>query len=262
VNSHAIGASCPKCGYRRQLGDTAPAWQCPACGVAMEKFRAQLAEVNRLATAVLVEEVPELPRLSLERRMVSAAPDLAMSSLFLWCWMAPAAWRPTLASELGLLMLMEFFALHSGTFLGGAVPIQQAGISTRIVTSAIVFAFYLPIAGAFAYFHGGWWPFLAFSWLLLSRVVSAAAGAGSGSSEAKRMRFYWGVSGSFYVLMAIPTIVVLPMPRLGFDSARGVFWDTWWNLRPYEVMAWGFFYFGAVAVVKLLEKPSWIEKQT
>jgi len=30
---------CPKCGYERKPADTAPDWQCPACGIAYVKFR-------------------------------------------------------------------------------------------------------------------------------------------------------------------------------------------------------------------------------
>lgn len=31
---------CPKCGYVRRMGETAPEWQCPSCGMAYAKARA------------------------------------------------------------------------------------------------------------------------------------------------------------------------------------------------------------------------------
>lgn len=34
---------CPKCGYARKPADTAPAWQCPSCGIAYNKFQAEAA---------------------------------------------------------------------------------------------------------------------------------------------------------------------------------------------------------------------------
>jgi len=34
---------CPKCGYARKPADTAPAWQCPSCGIAYNKFLAEAA---------------------------------------------------------------------------------------------------------------------------------------------------------------------------------------------------------------------------
>ena len=36
---------CPKCGYERKESDVAPAWQCPNCGIAVEKYN-QLMEEN------------------------------------------------------------------------------------------------------------------------------------------------------------------------------------------------------------------------
>ena len=30
---------CPKCGYSRTMGDTAPEWQCPSCGIAYAKVQ-------------------------------------------------------------------------------------------------------------------------------------------------------------------------------------------------------------------------------
>ncbi len=36
---------CPKCRYERKKSDAAPDWQCPQCGIAMEKYD-QLMEEN------------------------------------------------------------------------------------------------------------------------------------------------------------------------------------------------------------------------
>ena len=36
---------CPKCKYERKVSDTAPNWQCPQCGVAIDKYN-QLMEEN------------------------------------------------------------------------------------------------------------------------------------------------------------------------------------------------------------------------
>lgn len=49
-----MAIKCPKCGYQRQAEDTAPAWQCPSCGVAYAKVmgssaRASLDPVERAA---------------------------------------------------------------------------------------------------------------------------------------------------------------------------------------------------------------------
>lgn len=34
---------CPKCGHKRTAADIAPTWQCPSCGIAYDKFRAEAA---------------------------------------------------------------------------------------------------------------------------------------------------------------------------------------------------------------------------
>lgn len=44
-----MATACPKCGHVRTADATAPAWQCPACGIAYHKYRARLA---RTAAAV------------------------------------------------------------------------------------------------------------------------------------------------------------------------------------------------------------------
>lgn len=52
--------ACPKCGYTRQDGDAAPAWQCPACGVAYEKYL-QLQQANQASTTVSEPPPASLP---------------------------------------------------------------------------------------------------------------------------------------------------------------------------------------------------------
>ena len=38
---------CPKCGHVRSANDTAPAWQCPACGIAYRKYQAYLKRAHQ-----------------------------------------------------------------------------------------------------------------------------------------------------------------------------------------------------------------------
>lgn len=252
-------APCPKCGYLRRAADTAPDWQCPACGIAIHKYQAKLAEAQALAATVM----PDLShlRLSLGKRIAAAAPDLALAALFLWCWIAPTAWRPTLASDLGIVMLVEFFAIHSGFFLVAAGPSPGERLGARSFAVILVaLAFYIPVGGAFMYFHGGWWPVYALVWLLLARAVSVLVGPGAGEFDKKRQTFYWASGGAYYILFAFLVILLLPVPRLGFGRPSGYVWDAWWRVGPHEVMAWGLLAFGALGLTKLLEKPEWIEQ--
>ena len=38
---------CPKCGYTRRMGEAAPEWQCPSCGVAYAKAEAASGRIPR-----------------------------------------------------------------------------------------------------------------------------------------------------------------------------------------------------------------------
>jgi hypothetical protein len=266
---------CPKCGYQRKPGDTAPAWQCPSCGIAIEKYRVQNSAADADAsnaamaaaganpvTATLVREAGWVglpPRLPFERRFGMAVPDLLTAAVFLWCWLNPGAWRPTLAQELGLIILMEFFVIHSSAFLSAGSGEGTGG--AKLMLAFIVMLVYLPVAGTFAWWHGGgWWPVLAFAWLLCSRVAGMFAGQGSDAFESRRARYYWATGGSLYIMCGF-AMVFLPIPQLGFRRHGQFVWEGFWTIPPQEVMAWGFLYFGLNALVKLLEKPEWIAEQ-
>jgi hypothetical protein len=270
-------SGCPKCGYVRKEADRAPGWQCPSCGIAIEKYLSQQRADEEVvkkaigaaaassaamavaaahpATVALVQEehwIETPPRLSLERRLGMALFDLMMAGVFLWCWISPGAWRPTLASDLGLLMLMEFFVIHSSMFLVGGS--SEGGTGTKITLAFVVMLFYVPVAGAFAWWHGGWWPALAFAWLLASRVATMLAGQGSDAYASRRARYYWACGGGYYIAFVFVALV-LPMPKLGFNWKAQYEWASFWSIPPQDVMAWGFLYFAAQGLAKLLENP-------
>lgn len=49
---------CPKCGYARTAADTAPAWQCPACGIAYQKYNAYLEHARKAVTPLRADDTP------------------------------------------------------------------------------------------------------------------------------------------------------------------------------------------------------------
>jgi hypothetical protein len=53
-----IEVTCPKCGHARRAVDDAPAWQCPACGIAYHKHQAWLAQARARAKQVVVPPRP------------------------------------------------------------------------------------------------------------------------------------------------------------------------------------------------------------
>lgn len=50
-------AVCPKCGHSRSAADTAPEWQCPACGVAYHKYQAYLERARTSVTPLHAGDV-------------------------------------------------------------------------------------------------------------------------------------------------------------------------------------------------------------
>jgi len=46
----ALPAACPKCGHVRKATEVAPDWQCPACGIAYQKYRARLERARQFVT--------------------------------------------------------------------------------------------------------------------------------------------------------------------------------------------------------------------
>jgi len=255
--SESAASACPKCGYVRQPADRSPAWQCARCGVAMEKFLALARGAATPASAGRPTPARELPRLSFAARFASALPDLGAAWLFAWCWKNPLGWTPNLTASLAQVMLMQFFVVHSSVFLSALVSAEDASRRARAIAAVILIAFYIPVAGGFAWFHDAWWPFAAFAWLLLSQLIVGLLGRGPAEFEKKRLRYYWGNGAAFYIVFVF-VAVFLPMPRFGFSDVR-VPWSGW-KIPPQEVIAWGFLYFSALAALKLFEKAEWIDR--
>jgi ribosomal protein L37AE/L43A len=67
---------CPKCGYARKPADTAPAWMCPSCGIAYNKF----ASATATQAAGLPAAVPDLR----QTRLATGQRDKPGSTAFLF----------------------------------------------------------------------------------------------------------------------------------------------------------------------------------
>ncbi len=195
------------------------------------------------------------------RKLSSAAPDLALAALYLWCWIEPLAWRKTLVAELMLVMLVEFLVVHSGPFFGmlvtgDAVTTERA---TRLKILLGLGCVYLLFAGGMAAAFESWGPVLLFAWLIGAKLVALLAGRGTAVREQTRQMALWGLSVLFY-LGAVFATVLLPVPKLGVvrhGHYYGVPGSGEWVSHPNTVIAAGFLYFGALGLVKLLENPAW-----
>lgn len=201
---------------------------------------------------------------NLMRRLAAAAPDGLLAGLYLWCWIEPLAWRKTLVAELMLVMLVEFLVVHSGPFFGmlvtgDAVTTERA---TRLKILLGLGVIYLLFAGGMSAAFESWGPVLLFAWLIGAKLVAILAGRGMAVREQSRQMALWAMSVLFY-LGAVFATLLLPVPKLGVvrhGHYYGVPGSGEWVSHPNTVIAAGFLYFAALALVKLLEKPAWWQK--
>ncbi len=201
---------------------------------------------------------------NLLRRLASAAPDLALAALYLWCWIEPLAWRKTLVAELMLVMLVEFLVVHSGPFFGMLVT-GDAVTQDRATRLKILFGLgcvYLLFAGGMAAAFESWGPVLLFAWLIGAKLIAILAGRGNAVREQSRQMALWALSIVFY-LGAVFATVLLPVLKLGVlrhGHFYGIPGSGEWVSHPNVVIAAGFLYFSALGLVKLLENPAWWRK--
>ena len=195
------------------------------------------------------------------RRLAAAAPDGGLAGLYLWCWVDPLAWRKTLVAELMLVMLVEFLVVHSGPFFGmlvtgDAVTKDRA---TRLKILLGLGCIYLLFAGGMAAAFESWGPLLLFAWLIGAKLIAILAGRGSTVREQTRQMALWALSVLFY-LGAVFATLLLPVAELGVvrhGHFYGVPGSGEWVSHPNTVIAAGFLYFAALALVKLFENPAW-----
>lgn len=195
------------------------------------------------------------------RRIATAAPDLALAGVYLWCWIEPLAWRKTLVADLMLVMLVEFLVVHSGPFLGVLVMGDDSSVSraTRLKMLLGLGAVYLLFAGGMSAAFETWGPVLVFVWLIGAKLFAILLGRAQDGAEQTRQMALWGLSVLFY-LAAVFASVLLPVPELGVTRHGhdyGVPGEGEWVSHPNTVIAAGLLYFGALATVKLLEGGAW-----
>ena len=200
-------------------------------------------------------------RFSILRRLAAAAPDATLAGIYLWCWINPLGWRKTLVAELMLVMLVEFLVVHSGPFLGVLVMGDDSSVSraTRLKMLLGLGAVYLLFAGGMSAAFETWGPVLVFVWLIGAKLFAILLGRRQDGAEQTRQMALWGLSVLFY-LGAVFATLLLPVPEFGLTRhghAYGVPGEGEWVSHPQTVIAAGLLYFGALALVKLLENPSW-----
>lgn len=182
-------------------------------------------------------------------RAFAALPDAVTAATFALMWIAPNVLGPGAIRNATLVMLIEFLIVHSAGFVGSFALDERRSSASRVASILGFSLLYLGFVAAFAWIFGEWWPFLAFGWLLLSRIAVALERDPSSARKRARLGAGWVMAVIAYVVGAMLT-VVLPIPRLGITEAVqaqiGAPGSGLWIEQPQRVIAFGLLYFGVL----------------
>ncbi len=186
---------------------------------------------------------------------LAALPDLAMALMFLAVWIAPTAFPRSQLKGLALVVLLEFVLIHGTVLLGTLAEIRgtfqtKRGLALLFVSLALIYlAFVVWLATSF----GERWPYLAFAWLVASKVAGVFFSPAPRAKERERQNILWIVSIATYLLAFFPT-ALLPLPAVGLTpevlAVMPVDGFGAWVEAPQKLCAYGFVYFGVMAIAR------------
>lgn len=180
-------------------------------------------------------------------------PDAVTSSWCLWVWINPLALGADAVKGVVLMMLLEFILLNATGFFTAIPFLIGMGRRTRIVILLGLCGVYLLLVTAFARPFHAIWPFVAFGWLALGKLVWIVRNRRVSGGEQRRLMGAWAFSVTAY-LGAVGAGVTLALPRLGITAnivpslhmpGGGAWVDT-----PHEAVASAVLYFAALALFK------------
>jgi len=199
------------------------------------------------------------------RNLAAAFCDFATAGLFLWCWLRPQAWRPQLAADLAVLVLLELFVLYATMNIGkyyyppaGLSEAEEYEIKHGIPMAAPVV---LVLMTGTLFYCGTW---LAAAFLLLTvgaRFLTFSGVKDVPEAELRRQaslwRFDWAcIAGLVFLIM----LIGIPVPQLGMTlpaSEYGINIPAGWRIarEPQAPIAVGFVYFALTGLALLLSRP-------
>ncbi len=182
-------------------------------------------------------------------------PDAVTSGFCLWVWISPFAFVADAVKTVLLMLVMEFILLNA-TGLFSAIPFVIAmGRRTRRTLLFVLAAIYLLLAAMFAQPLDAVWPFVAFGWLALVKLVWIARNRRVSGDEQMWLKGTWAFSLAAY-LGAIGAGVALAWPPLGITAdiipSLHLPGDGAWVHAPQEAVAAAVLYFAALALFKWL----------
>lgn len=184
----------------------------------------------------------------------AAFPDLLLSGVFLWTWLAPRTIDDQMVKRLCALMVMEFIVMHSAPACGW-IMLSPASRTRKTVLVSLIGAFYMLFAWGFSMAFQAMWPLYSFFGLILNRLLGVLVGAVPRDAEVKYLASVWIIGAITYIL-GVALTAVLPVPALGITpeviAAQHFTASGLWIAEPWRALACGALYFGVVGVWEIL----------
>lgn len=188
-------------------------------------------------------------------RLLGALPDAMTAGFFVVLWVAPRLlWPQALRTGL-LMMLVEFILVHAAGMLGGMVLAKEGERGKQWKTILAFGAIYLVFIAAWSWQFQAWWPLLALGWLLAGKLSLVLQSLPTADKQ-HQLQSTWAI-GVLAYLVGVGLTTFLPIPRLGLTRTVVAAADLpasggHWLSHPQSVVAFGAFYFGVLALVKVL----------
>lgn len=189
--------------------------------------------------------------------LVSALPDLVLASGFAAAWINPSAPGVPTVRRLVMIVLLEFFIVHSSGFMG----VVAFGDRPRWKTAALTLGlggFYTLFLVAFSMGFKDWWLLGSFWMLMANRLLGLVLGQ---APDEKRQGFImgtWAMTVAAY-LFAVAIGAAANVPALGITPAvvrgQGFTVGGLWTEHPESALAAGAIYFAVVGLWELLVPP-------
>ncbi len=187
-------------------------------------------------------------------RIVAAVPNFVLAGTFVVTWVSPSALGERMIPYLVLVMLLEFFILHSSALLGAFMAGEFPRTTKTLIVLVLAVAYTL-FVGAFSLAFRTWWPLVTFWLLTLNRLLGPFLRGHAATEREKIFVFFsWGVGVVAYLVFAFAT-TLLPVARLGVSEAvvraQRVPGEGLWIDEPHRVLAFGVYYFTVMGLWEL-----------
>lgn len=185
--------------------------------------------------------------------LLAGVPDAVTSCWCLLVWIDPLQVGTDAVKGVVLMMLMEFILLNATGFFTAIPFMVDLGRRIRLAMLLGLCAVYLVLIAAFAMPFHALWPYAAFGWLALGKVIWILRNRRVNGNDQMWLMGGWAYSVAAYlaavgagVTLHLPTFGIVPalVPSLHMPGGGE------WMDNPHKAVASGVFYFAALALFK------------